>query len=94
MGLNFTEELQPDVKTQQRARLKRRIRNLLPESLVPITLSPEDPIFYYEITRMLRQDLARRGIKLKIRGNSYNSLIVQWYIESLKSELTAARSFH
>jgi asparagine synthase (glutamine-hydrolysing) len=92
LGLNFPGELQPDEKTQQRARIRRKIRNVLPESIAPVTISPRDPIYYNEITSLLCQDLARRGIRIKIRGNSYNSLIVQWYIARLESELPGARS--
>jgi len=85
-NLNFSNELQTDIKTQQRARLKEKIKSLLPKFILPTTVSRQDPIFYFEITRVLRQDLERRGIKSDIRGNSYNSLIVQWYIEHLKGE--------
>jgi hypothetical protein len=58
---------------------------------MPTTLSKQDPIFYQEITTMLKRDLESRGIRAAIRGNSYNSLIVQWYIEHLKSELSRPR---
>ncbi len=84
LGLNFDPELQPDEKTQRKARLKGKIKKSLPDFLRPVTLSREDPIFYYEITRTLRQDLQRRGILAKPAGNSYNSFLVRWYIEHLK----------
>ncbi|MFC2115912.1 asparagine synthase-related protein [Bacteroidota bacterium] len=86
LDLNFPSELQPDEKTQQKARLKGKIKKILPGSLIPTTVSREDPIFYHEITRALQQDLGSKGITIKIRGNNYNSLIVQWYIEFLKAE--------
>jgi len=92
LGLNFPGELQPDEKTQQRARFRRKIRNALPAAMVPVTLSQRDPIYYNEITGLLRRDLARRGIRIRIRGNSYNSIIVQWYIARLESEFHGARS--
>ncbi len=85
LGLNFPQELQPDLRTQRRTLMKKNIRKILPALLVPSTLSRQDPICYYEITRALRQDLARKGTRIRIRGNSYNSLIVQWYIEYLKA---------
>ena len=91
-GLNFPAELQPDERTQQRARLKRKIKKCLPGLLQPTTVSRLDPIFYYEITHALLKDLERKGIHIKIRGNSYNSLIVQWYIEYLKAGQTGGRA--
>jgi hypothetical protein len=60
--------------------------------MVPVTVSQRDPIYYNEITGLLRRDLARRGIRIRIRGNSYNSIIVQWYIARLESEFHGARS--
>jgi asparagine synthase (glutamine-hydrolysing) len=84
--LNFKNELQPDEKIQRKARLKGKIKSILPGSLIPTTVSRQDPIFYYEITDTLRQDLAGRGIDIRIQGNSYNSLIVQWYIKHLEAE--------
>jgi asparagine synthase (glutamine-hydrolysing) len=86
-GLNFESELQPGEAALIKARLKKKIRSMLPGSLIPVTVSRRDPIFYYEITRILRQDLQANGIGIKIRGNSYNSLIVQWYLEHLKGRL-------
>jgi asparagine synthase (glutamine-hydrolysing) len=89
-GLNFPDEFQPDEKTQRKAWLKRRLKKILPDALLPTTVSSQDPIFYHEITRVLQKDLAGKGIEIKIRANTYNSLIVQWYIEYLKSELSGS----
>ena len=66
------------------AELKRKLKKLIPEALLPSLTSRQDPIFYYEITRILQEDLANKGIRINIQGKSYNSLIVQWYIEYLK----------
>lgn len=88
VGLNFEKELQPGRMTLRLAFLKDRIRNRLPARIVPSRVNPQDPIFYNEITALLRKDLKSRGISIDIRGRSYNSLIVQWYIEYLKSEFS------
>ena len=82
--LNQPQEIQPDAGTQRMVKLKRNLKKGMPESLLPSRPSPQDPIFYHEITRLLQEDLAERDIHIKIQGRSYNSLIVQWYIEFLK----------
>jgi asparagine synthase (glutamine-hydrolysing) len=83
-GLNQSHELQPPARIQRTARLKRKLKKLIPGALLPSRPSRQDPIFYYEITGILQEDLARKGIRINIQGKSYNSLIVQWYIEYLK----------
>ncbi len=83
-NLNQENEIQPEARIQRLAELKRKLKKLIPEALLPSLPSRQDPIFYYEITRVLREDLAKKGISINIRGKSYNSLIVQWYIEYLK----------
>ena len=83
-GLNQPHEIQPAARIQRTASLKRKLKKLIPEALLPSSPSRQDPIFYYEITRILQDDLAEKGIRINIQGGSYNSLIVQWYIEYLK----------
>ena len=83
-GLNQPHEIQPDARIQRMAKVKRSLKKIIPASWLPSTPSKHDPIFYYEITRILREDLAKKGISINIHGKSYNSLIVQWYIEYLK----------
>ena len=83
-GLNQSNEIQPGVFTQRLALLKRWMKKRIPDVLLPSRPARLDPIFYFEITRVLQQDLAEKGIQIKIQGKSYNSLIVQWYIEYLK----------
>ncbi len=88
LDLNFEHELQPDEKTQRMARIKGKIKSILPDLLIPTTVSRQDPIFYCEITGLLSRDLANRGVDIGIRANRYNSLILRWYIEHLNDEIT------
>jgi len=83
-NLNQEKEIQPESRVQRMAELKRRLKKIIPEALLPSSPSRQDPIFYYEITRLLKEDLAKKDIRINIHGKSYNSLIVQWYIEYLK----------
>ena len=83
-GLNQPNEIQPGARIQRMAKLKRNLKKMIPERFLPSLPPRQDPIFYYEITRILQEDMAEKGIRINIRGRSYNSLIVQWYIEYLK----------
>ncbi len=83
-GLNQSREIQPDARIQRMAMLKRNLKKAIPKALLHYSPSRQDPIFYYEITRILEKDLAEKGVRINIQGGSYNSLIVQWYIEYLK----------
>ena len=62
------------------------IKKFLPESIKTIFHTKKEGLYYYEITKILRDDLNKKGIKIKIHGNSYNSLIIQWYLEKIKEE--------
>ena len=44
-----------------------------------------DNLFYNEITKVLTDDLALRGKTIRVHGNSFNSLIVQWYMEDVRN---------
>jgi asparagine synthase (glutamine-hydrolysing) len=83
-GLNQPHEIQPGAGTQRWAKIKRDLKKPIPNVFLRSTPSRQDSIFYYEITRILQEDLAKKGIRAKVHGKSYNSLIVQWYIEYLK----------
>ena len=83
--LNFERELAVDEKMIQRMKRRNRIKYYLPEKINRFFMHREDDIYYREITGYLQQDALKEGIKMKTYGNSYNSLIIQWYInETLK----------
>ncbi len=86
-GINFKKELQPDDREILSAKIKNRIKTVLPEGFKRIFRKRKDDLFYNEITRYFRNDLADRGIRIKIQGNSYNSLIIQWYAQKVKDLL-------
>ena len=84
LSLNFTDEIQPSEKQQRMANLKNMIKRSLPPGFIPRNPPVKDPIFYHEITRILKEDLAKRGIRIRVHGKTYNSIIIQWYLEFLK----------
>ncbi len=86
-GLNFPVEIRPSARVQRDAYIKSRIKRSLPQFIKPVFLNKKDPIFYYEITRELQKDMERNGIRIRMCNHSFNSLIVQWYVEKLTKEV-------
>jgi asparagine synthase (glutamine-hydrolysing) len=80
LDLNFQRELQPTEADLRKLKLKTRIKKHLPEDVKRIFVNSKDPLFYKEITEFFVEDLERKGITAKVYGNSFNSLIIQWYI--------------
>ncbi|MCB8994560.1 MAG: asparagine synthase [Bacteroidales bacterium] len=87
-GVNFDEELQATEKIMKRQRFKNRIKYLLPQFILRMFLTRLDNLYYNEITREMVDDLARKGRKIKTYNNSYNSLIIQWYLENLTEKIS------
>ncbi len=86
-GVNFDEELQVSEKILKRQRFKNRIKYFLPQFVQRMFLTRLDNLYYNEITKVLGADMARKGKKIRVYNNSYNSLIIQWYLEDLKGNL-------
>ena len=87
--VNFKKELQPKESDLRKLRYKTRVKRYLPEFIKVLFLNKKEDLFYYEITKILREDLLSKGKKIRIHGNSYNSLIIQWYIEEFTKEYIA-----
>ena len=81
-GLNLRKEIEPDEKSIRRMRLKNRIKYYIPEvfNRVMMKLKGRDAVFNREITDYLVEDMLKEGKKIRLYGNAYNSLIVQWYL--------------
>ncbi len=86
-GVNFEEELQATEKILKRQILKNKIKRILPQFLLRVFHTKQDNFYYYEITREMVNDMASKGQTIKVYNNSYNSLIIQWYLEKLKSSI-------
>jgi asparagine synthase (glutamine-hydrolysing) len=86
-GLNFKEKLQLRESDVRMFKLKTRIKKHLPESVKRFFMKSRDGIYYNEITRAMKNDLEKKGIRIKVHGNSYNSLIVQWYMHQIEEIL-------
>ena len=81
-GLNFKNEIEPDEKSIRRMRVKNKIIYYLPEAFKRLyfKFKGEDSAFCREITDYLVEDMLKEGKRIKVYGNAYNSLIVQWYL--------------
>jgi asparagine synthase (glutamine-hydrolysing) len=85
--INFENEfriLESDIRNYK---IKSQIKQYLPENVNRLFVNKKDGLFYREITRIMKDDLLNKNIKIKIHGNSYNSLIIQWYLYQLDSFL-------
>lgn len=82
--LNFPEELQPGTEEIRKNMVKQQVKQYLPEFIKRPFTRKSDKLFYREITEMLKSNLAANGIRIRVYGNSYNSLIIQWYAEQIK----------
>jgi len=85
-NINFNKELQPKENAIRKLKLKTKIKRFFPKSFKSLFLVKKENLFYYEITKILREDLFKKGIKIKVHSNSYNSLIIQWYLEEIKEK--------
>jgi asparagine synthase (glutamine-hydrolysing) len=83
-GLNYAHEIQPEEGVLRRANLKRKLKQLIPEFLLPARLPVADDIFYQEITAVLQKDMARHGVRIVPYRSSHNSLIISWYVAWLQ----------
>ena len=81
-NINFNHEFRADELVIRRAKQKDRIKALLPEWVKRLFINRKDDLFYREITRYFKEDLTRKGKKIRLYGNSYLSLIIQWYADS------------
>jgi len=91
VDLNFVEELQVSEKVMKRQSFKNRIKFFLPQFVKRVFLTRLDNLYYNEITRQLVNDMSAKGKKIVIYNNSYNSLIIQWYLEEIKEVIKKSR---
>ncbi|MEN8202689.1 MAG: asparagine synthase C-terminal domain-containing protein [Bacteroidota bacterium] len=84
LRINMEGEMQPSGRLQRRFRWRARVKQLIPDRLLSWRYQREDDIFYKEATGRLKQELRDRGVKVSVEGRSYNSLLVQWYLERVR----------
>lgn len=85
-GVDFDEELQTPERAYAIARFRKRIKRLLPRSILALRPQRADLLYYREITARLREDLIRRGGKPSAYGSKYNKMIIDWYLLMLQEK--------
>lgn len=84
-NLNFEEEIQPHYRGKKRQRLLNFIKLFLPKFIFRFKNRNKDITCMKEITAPLRNDLKKKGIKLKT--DQYNEVFLQWYLVKIKDDL-------
>ncbi len=84
-GLTFEKELQPSAGEIRSRNFKNAVKSILPGNIRQKLLQRTDNICYHEITSYMLKDLEKRGIHARIHGNTYNSVIVQWYVSKVNT---------
>ena len=84
-NLNFDKELQSSRFSYFIQQQKNKLKPYLPHKIKTALLIKNDTNNYYEITNIMINDLIKNGVKVDLSGRNYNSIIVQWYINSIKS---------
>lgn len=82
----FDVELQIPEHAYAVARIRKRIKNLLPRSILALRPQRADVLYYREITTRLRNDLLQRGGRPAAYGSKYNKMIIDWYLLVLQEK--------
>jgi len=86
-NVNFETEIQSSPVKLFLQRLKNKIKPYLPSSVKKKFLIKNDWMNYYEITNVMIDDMKSKGIELNKDVKSFNSIIIEWYLEYIKNEL-------
>ncbi len=87
-GLNLEHETNPKPVQKSMQRFRESVKEYIPRKLVNIIIKQASPIFYDEITSLLRQDMDPGKLIAPRQSNYYNSYIVQWYLQKVSGLLS------
>ena len=85
LNVFFEEELQPTRAQLIVQNIKNRIKPFLPSFVKFKLLKRSDWINYQVATGMLVDDLKSKNIKMYLNGNSYNEVLIEYYLLTLKN---------
>ena len=86
-NLNFETEIQASPAKLILQKLKNIIKPYFSSSIQKKFLIKNDWMNYYEITKVMIYDMKNIGIELNEDVKSFNSIIIEWYLEYKKNEL-------
>lgn len=82
--VNFRKEIQASAYELFLQKIKNKFKKYLPEKLKRKFLKKNDWINYDSITKIMLEDLKKRGKHIPKKLRSYNSIIINWYIDFIK----------
>ncbi|MFZ5939362.1 MAG: asparagine synthase-related protein [Bacteroidota bacterium] len=86
LGIRFSSELQATTAQLKVYQRKGIVKRFLPRFVKRWFTTKADNLFYREITSYFIRERKQKGIRIRIHGNSYNSLIIQWYLWQIKEK--------
>jgi asparagine synthase (glutamine-hydrolysing) len=72
--------------------LKNNLIKIAPQTLKKWHYPMKDPIFYHEITRILKGSDKSFNFKPPLKPNSYNSYIIQWYLQHIENKFSVGEN--
>jgi asparagine synthase (glutamine-hydrolysing) len=72
--------------------LKYNLIKISPQTLKKWHYPKKDPIFYHEITRILKGSDKSFNFKPPLKPNSYNSYIIQWYLQHIENKFSVGEN--
>jgi asparagine synthase (glutamine-hydrolysing) len=91
LDVKFNFELQFRDLATTKTNIRRLAAPFAPSWLKKWKIRRNDSIFYHEITEEMLKDMKKHGLKPKLHGKTYNSLIVQWYIFNQSRALSSSK---
>lgn len=89
-GLNFINETNPTVEALEKQEKKNCIKNFIPQKIINFykeKLKKNYDIYYnIGVTDQMIDDLENSGVQVDETGENRNSVIIQWYINQIKSD--------
>jgi len=83
-NLNFEKETQPTLQEILFQKIKNKIKSVLPFFIKEKFLKKNDWKNYELITKQMENSMNKNNIKFNSKVNSYNEIIIQWYLNFVK----------
>ncbi len=85
-SLLLDKEIQPKPADFKKHAVKKRFKAIVPKSILKKKLAKYDTICYNELTKKMEKQLDNDNVIVKRSFNSYNEIIVKWFVDFLKKK--------
>jgi len=82
--VNFKKELQASNFDLRKQRIKKMLKPFFPALMKRLYVNRNAWNFYPEITAVFIAEMKKANFHFKLSGNSFNEIIVQWYLFKMK----------